>query len=113
MQDSLKYLEKEIQRARDNAAGARRLADGERQLASQYDNPADLAQDVHTQQAVAYDLRAQQLDDEAEELEARKAQVQARVEQLTAERERIKLESEEKIIALDKELASLTGSMTI
>ncbi len=114
MVDSLRHIEKEIQRARDNATGMRRLADGERMLASQYDNDeVNAGLDVHSQQAAAYDLRAHQYDDEADGLESTKAQVEAQVEELRARRETIERESSEQIIAIDKELAGLTGSMTI
>ena len=114
MQDNLKYLEKEIQKAQSNAQGARQQAEAERFRAAQYESDhREGDSTIHMQGAEVLEQRANELDNELQQLEARRAQVEARVTELKAQRETLNRETLEKVTAIDKELAALQGSMTI
>lgn len=114
MQDSVKFYDKEIQKAQANAQGARQQAEAERGKAAQYDDATQPGQkDFHFQQADLFDQRAQEFEQAIPELESQKAQTEARINELKAERETINREVVEKTREIDKELARLQGSMTI
>ena len=114
MQESVKFYDKEIQKAQANAQGARQQAEAERGKASQYDEETQPGQkDFHFQQADLFDQRAQEFEQSIPELESQKAQTEAKIAELKTERETINRETLEKTIAIDKELARLQGSMSI
>jgi chromosome segregation ATPase len=114
MQDNLKYLEKEIQKAQSNAQGARQQAEAERFRASQYESEhREGDSTLHMQGAEVLEQRANEHDSELQQLEARKAQVEARIAELKTQRETLNRETLDKVMAIDKELAALQGSLTI
>lgn len=113
MQDNLRYLEKEMQRAQDNAKGAHQQADLERNKADQYDEAHQSDKDYHQQQARQFDDQAEALENEAQQLQAKKVQVEARVAELKTERETLNRETLARITAIDNELISLQGSMSV
>lgn len=114
MQDNLKSIQRQIDRDHENAATARQQAEAERAKANMYDTEGRIGdKDFHQQQAQQFDDQAEQLENEASELEPKKAEMEARIAELKTQRETINRETLEKITAIDKELVSLQGSMTI
>jgi len=113
MQESIRFYEKEIEKAQANAHGARQQAEAERAKAAQYDDATQPGQkDFHFQQADMLDQRAQEFEQAIPDLESQIAKTEARINELKTERETINRETLEKTIAIDKELAQLQGSMT-
>ena len=114
MQDNLKWIEKQIENNRIEAANFRQQSQAERGRAVQFD-PETQQGDInfHNQQADELDDRADKLEEEAKALEPKKVEIEARVAELKTERERINRETVDRTLAIDKELARLQGSMTI
>lgn len=114
MDDNIKYLQHQSDRNRADAAAARQQAQTMRDTTAQYDPDTQQGDiDYHYQQAEIFDRRAQELEDAADAMDSKQAEVQGRIDDLKAERERINRETVDRTLAIDKELASLQGSMTI
>jgi vacuolar-type H+-ATPase subunit I/STV1 len=113
MEDNMRYIEKQIDKNRIEAQAVRRQAVAERNQADRYTEGGQESQrDGHSQQAILFDVKAEQLEDEADALEPKKAEIEARINELKTERETINRETVDRTLAIDKELARLGGRMT-
>jgi len=111
MEDNLHYIEKQIEKNRNEAQAAQRQAVSERGQADRYTAPGQEGdRDYHLQQAERFDQQADEHEAAANALEPKKVEVEARITELKAERERINRETLDRTIAIDKELAHLQGN---
>ena len=112
MQDNLKFIINQLDRSHSEVVTARRQAEAERQKANIYVTEGRLGDsDNHNQQAQQYDQKADELEAQISALEPKKVELESKVTQLKTEREKINRETLEKTIAIDKELARLTGGL--
>ena len=114
MDDNLRHIDHEIDKRHAEAETARRQAVSERSIALSYSGEGqESEQALRNQTAESLDAKADKMDQEAAELEKKKEQIVAKINELKAEREKINRETVDRTYAIDKELASLSGGMTI
>ena len=108
MDNNLRYIQKQIDRNRDEAKATQRLAVAERSQADGYIAEHEQGErDRHLIQAERYDQQADEYEAAAQALEPKKAQLEARVNELKAERETINRQTLDRTIAIDRELEEI------
>jgi chromosome segregation ATPase len=109
--DNLKHLERSLRKHQEDAAGARRQAEAERDRAQQFiaDGNDGQAQ-YHNRAAERLEEQANELENEMPQIESLMATKQKRIDDLQAQRDQLTRESTDRITAIDRELNQLRGS---
>jgi hypothetical protein len=108
MEDNLRYIQKQIDKNRDEAKATLRLAVAERSQADSYIAEHEQGErDRHLIQAERYDQQADEYEAAAQALEPKKAQIEARIAELKAERDTINRQTLDRTIAIDRELEEI------